>query len=113
MAIWGAGSARTPNLAPVWPGGRWRRVQRARQSDGLQPCSLALPSGGECVYWHLFARGKVSGDPSQELSPLYIKYFTDIHEKDGVLFLFPIVEILVCSGVFEACVAPNFNLRGF
>lgn len=112
MDFWGAGSAQTRKLAPVWLGGRWQWVQHARQGDGLQPC-LALPAGGECVYRHLFARGKVSGDPSQALSPFYIKFFTSIYEKDGVLFLFPVVEIIVCSWVFEAYVAPNFNLKGF
>lgn len=80
--------------------GRWQLVQHVMQGSGLQLCRSALQWGGECLYWHLLVQGVVSRDLGQELSPLYIEYFPNVHEKDRFLYSFPVIESLVCLGVF-------------
>lgn len=70
--------------------GRW---QLLHSLQGLQ-------WGAECLCWPFLVWGIVSRDLSEELSPLYIKYFPTVCEKDRFLYSFPIIENLACWRVF-------------
>lgn len=79
----------------MW-GVRGWQLLRLVQRKGLQLCSLALQWGAECLCWHFLLWGVVSRDLSEELSPLYIKYFPTVCEKDLFLYSFPFIGNLAC-----------------